>query len=267
MKIYISVDMEGIAGVSHRNEVDPEHKEYSVKRELMTLEAVAACEGALKAGATEIVVRDAHWDARNIDPAKLPKEARLIRGWSRHPYMMVQELDRTFAACAMVGYHSRAGSGGNPMAHTMLGRMFAEMRLNGTPMSEYMLHTMAAGLEDVPVVFLSGDEELCREATRFNEGLATVSTSTGRGASMVCLNPSVSRESIRAGVEKAVGQAKNVQVKKAPAGELKFEVCFKAASDAHANSFYPGAKQTSDHVVELRTDSYFECLRMLTFMR
>ena len=90
MKIYISADIEGVTGVTHWDETDLTKGEYNQFREQMTAEVVAACEGALEAGATEIWVKDAHDSARNIIAAKLPQAAKLIRGWSGHPFIMVQ---------------------------------------------------------------------------------------------------------------------------------------------------------------------------------
>src|SRR5262245_14222841 len=119
MKIFISADIEGIAGITSWQEADPNSAQYRPYQERMTEEVKAACLGALDAGAKEIWVRDAHWYARNLLHERLPREVRLVRGWSRHPYMMVQEIDPSFDAVAFVGYHSRGGSGANPLAHTL----------------------------------------------------------------------------------------------------------------------------------------------------
>jgi D-amino peptidase len=109
MKVFISADIEGVTGITHWDEADRLKPEYSEFREQMTAEVSAACEGALQAGFTEIWVKDAHASARNLIAAKLPRETRLIRGWSGHPFSMVQELDASFDAMLMIGYHSRVG--------------------------------------------------------------------------------------------------------------------------------------------------------------
>ena len=106
----------------------------------MTNEVVAACEGAIAAGATEILIKDAHATGRNIIASRLPDCARLIRGWSGHPLCMVQELDDSFDAVVLVGYHSKAGSEGNPLAHTLTVKI-AQLRLNGEVASEFLLHS------------------------------------------------------------------------------------------------------------------------------
>ena len=141
MKIYISADMEGITGVTHWDEVD--HNKPSVYTQFqarMTQEVVAACEGANDAGAKEIWVKDAHYSGRNILSEELPENVKLIRGWSGHPYSMVQELDDSFDALLMVGYHSMAGKGGNPLAHTLSSSKLDSVFINGQQTSEFFLH-------------------------------------------------------------------------------------------------------------------------------
>ena len=152
MKIYISVDMEGITGVSHWDEVDHNKPSYSYFQEQMSKEVAAACEGAFLAGAKEIFVKDAHYSARNIIPSFLPKNVKIIRGWSGHPSSMVQELNSKFDALLMVGYHSKAGSGGNPLAHTLSSSKIERIILNDRPASELLLHGTIASKYHVPLV-------------------------------------------------------------------------------------------------------------------
>ncbi len=155
MKVYISVDIEGTTGIAHWNETERNSPDYKAFQEQMTNEAVAACEGALKAGATEIYIKDAHGSGRNLITSRLPEEVRIIRGWSGHPFCMVQELDDTFDAVLLVGYHSCAGSDANPLAHT-LRTAYDYININGVYASEFLLHLYAAALVDVPVVFMLG---------------------------------------------------------------------------------------------------------------
>ena len=96
MKAYLSVDIEGVAGIAHWDEASKREADYAEFQDQMTSEAVAACEGALEAGATEVWIKDAHGTGRNIRQEALPVEAVLIRGWSNHPLGMVQELDAGF---------------------------------------------------------------------------------------------------------------------------------------------------------------------------
>jgi D-amino peptidase len=139
MKVFISADIEGITGVTHWQEIEHGQAEYQVAREQMTAEVAAACEGALQAGAQEIWIKDSHDTGRNLIANKLPREARLIRGWSGHPMMMLQELDSSFQAVLLVGYHSGAGAGKSPLEHTMDGSSLTAVKINGRSISEFMI--------------------------------------------------------------------------------------------------------------------------------
>ena len=119
MKIYISADIEGVTGITSWDEADLEHRANAEFRERMTAEVIAASEGALEAGASELLIKDSHATGRNLIAEDLPPEARLIRGWSGHPYGMVQGIDDSFAAAVFVGWHAAGGTGGNPLAHTL----------------------------------------------------------------------------------------------------------------------------------------------------
>lgn len=173
MKIFISADIEGITGTTHWDEATKTSPDFAEFSEQMTAEVAAACEGAFSAGATEIYIKDAHATARNLIATNLPQETQLIRGWSEHPYSMVQELDSAFDAVLMIGYHSRAGSDENPLAHTISGKASA-IKINNLFASEFLIHTYAAALVDVPVVFLSGDEGICTEAKSILPEISTV---------------------------------------------------------------------------------------------
>ncbi len=116
MKIFITTDMEGICGISNWEDARSESASYPRFAERYTREAVAACEGAIQAGATDILVRDGHGSARNLNPYLFPEGVRLVCGWGGHPYSMMEGLDETFDAVAYVGYHCAASRSGNPLA-------------------------------------------------------------------------------------------------------------------------------------------------------
>ena len=188
MKIYISADIEGVAGITHWDEAAKTHAAYPEFRERMTNEVVAACEGAIAAGAKEIWIKDAHSSGRNVFAERLPDCARIIRGWSGHPFSMVQELDESFDALLFTGYHSKAGDEGNPLAHTMSLKV-ALITVNGQAASEFMLHSYAAATKNVPAVFLSGDKGICADAKALIPGITTAAVSEGIGPSTVSIAP------------------------------------------------------------------------------
>ena len=269
MKLFISADMEGVACVSDRDEVNKATAaEYQPARAQMTAEVAAACEGGFAAGAGEIVVKDAHWTGRNLDAHRLAapegRSLRLVRGWSGHPFSMVQELDASFDALAFVGYHSPAGRGGNPLAHTISSRLFARLELNGVVASEFLIFSYAAALVDVPVAFLAGDRALCDDATAVVDGIVTVPTLEGRGPSIVSLTPAESVRQIRDGVQRAV--AGKVGCVLPLPKEFHIRITFTSGAEAFRRSFYPGAILASDTDVTFETRDYFEVLRLLAFM-
>lgn len=145
MKIFISADIEGVATTTLWPETEKGSEDYRLHAQQMTMEVIAACEAASEAGASEIVVRDAHEDGNNLDIWKLPENVTLIRGWSGHPYSMVYGIDPSFDAAIFIGYHSAASSEGNPLSHTESLNPLS-VKLNGTLASEFLLYSYAAAL-------------------------------------------------------------------------------------------------------------------------
>jgi D-amino peptidase len=265
VKVYISADIEGIAGIAHWDEANRDHPAWAAFRDRMTEHVVAACEGAFAGGATEVWVKDAHASARNIDATALPPGTRLIRGWSQHPLMMVQEIDGSFDAVCFVGYHAKAGSGANPLAHTLSASKIMRMRINGQPTSEYHLYAQAAGTFGVPAVFLSGDETICATAKALNPAVTTVTSMYGRGESTVSRHPDAVRDDIRAGIETALGGDLRRCVLSVQ-GPFELEVEFHKAGRAYRASHYPGASLVDDHIIRLTVDDYGDVLRALVFV-
>ena len=265
MKIYISADIEGIAGIAHWDEARPDKPDYAAYREQMNQHVIAACEGAVEAGATEILVKDAHAHGRNLDPGRLPECARIVRGWSGHPLMMVQDLDTSFDALAMIGYHSPAGSGANPLAHTMSSSRIALLSVNGEPVSEFHLHAWAGALFGVPTVFVSGDEGLCALVHAFSEKIKTCPVQHGAGESTTGLHPRVAARRIRGGLREALEGDPAAARVELPAS-FHLEVEYHQPSVAYGQSFYPGARLQDDRTVAFDAEDYFEVLRAMRFL-
>ncbi len=262
MKVYISADIEGVTGVTDWDETELKG-DSQVAREQMTAEVAAACAGALEAGATEIWVKDSHDTGRNLIAANLPPEARLIRGWSEDPFLTLQELDETFHAVLLIGYHSRAGAGTSPLEHSYTGNLMS-LKLNGQYVSEFLIDAYTASSVHAPVVFVSGDQGLCDEISAFNANIRTVAVKEGRGGSTINLHPTVALARIRAGVKAALA------VPVAPCqvslpGHFTVEVRYRSHARAYKYGFFPGAKQKDTFTVQYETDSYMEVLRFLLF--
>jgi D-amino peptidase len=265
MRVYISADIEGISGMVSWDEADPEKTGYGEFRDRMTAQVVAACEGAIAAGAKDILVKDAHWHGRNIIADRLPRIARLSRGWSGHPLMMVEGVDGGFDALMMIGYHSRAGSGGTPQAHTMSSSRITLMEVGGIPVSEFHLHGWAAGLYGVPVTMVTGDVGLGGEVSAANKKIRIVAVHRGLGGSTVALHPAEAADRIRATAEESLG-GDLAECLLPPPVNPELRITYREAAQAFKAGFYPGAEQTGDHTVEFRNEDYFETLRALGFL-
>lgn len=261
MRVFISADIEGCCGVTHWDEANKAHGDYPRFQAQMQREVSAACEAAVAAGATTIRVRDAHASARNLDPWALPEPAHLVREWSSHPQMMVQDLDATFDALVLIGYHSPAGSGGNPLSHTLTGRYF-DIRVNGQRMAELHLYARMAAVLGVPTVAVTGDEVLCALAAEEDSRTRTVASGAGRGRSMLARHPAAVVRDIRATVEQGLRQP---FAPEAPVGPFHLSVTFRDHREAYRAGFYPGATLSGDRVVEIVVDEWIDILRALLF--
>lgn len=261
MKIYISADIEGVTGIGHWDETNKNaNSEYSWFQKQMTAEVSTAAKAAFEAGATEILIKDAHDSGRNLILDDLPEPVKVIRGWAGHPLSMIQELDDSFDAVIYIGYHSRAGQDSNPLAHTMSSARIARMTLNGTDMSEFYLHGLAASYFGVPSIFVSGDEGLCAEVKEHNPYIETVATLRGEGNSVITRHPKSTKRDIKEGVRRAMKGDFSKCLLKHPA-EYNFSIEFKKHQDAYRASFYPGAEKKSPLIVGFKTKDYFEVMR------
>ena len=203
-KVYISVDMEGVAGVVTADQLSPAGFEYERFRRFMTDEALAAVRAAKQAGATEIVVSDSHANGENLLIDLFPNDVRIVRSWPRHGAMMAG-LDKSFAAAIFVGYHSSTTNPRGVRAHTISSAHFARLALNGATVTEAELNAAYAGDFGVPVVFASGDDAAVAEIRARLGDIETVTTKTSLGFhSAETLTPAASCEQIFAGVATAL---------------------------------------------------------------
>lgn len=204
LKVFISVDMEGIAGVTAGSDVSSSGPDYQYFRTLTTLEANAAVEGALAAGATEIVVRDGHGAKTNIIPDLLHEKAKLLRGVTDRPENMMLGLDESFDAVIFIGYHAKGGTEGGVLAHTSSGNVI-DLSVNGVSLPEAGYNAQMAGLLGVPVVLVAGDNWICGQVKELFGDVTTVESKVGMGTAALGLHPKVAREKIREATTEALG--------------------------------------------------------------
>jgi D-amino peptidase len=205
MRVYISVDMEGIAGVVHAEQVRRGQADYDHARKLMTLEANAAALGALEAGAAEVLVNDAHGDMRNLLIDELDRRVEVLSG-AHKPYSMVEGiLAGGYDLGMFVGYHAGAGTADAVLDHTYWGAIVSRVTVNGQVMNEASLNALVAGAAGTPVGLVTGDETTCRQCRELLGPVETVAVkwAVGRLAAR-SLHPEVARERIRAAAATAV---------------------------------------------------------------
>ncbi len=268
MKLFLSADIEGTAGIDTWDETELGEGKYTYFASQMTKEVSAAIEGAEMSG-YETTVKDAHDSARNLDPAGLPMSARLIRGWIRDLWCMMGGLDREpYDAVAFTGYHSDALSDGNPLSHTMTTSVQRVM-INGERASEFVINAYMAGYLGIPVVFLSGDEALCRSAEAMVPGILTVASKTGMGSAVMSRHPAVVCEDIKRTMQKALDSLKDPDKRAAcmvrmPA-HFEISVEYKDWNTAHKYSYYPGAVTVDAKTLSYASDDYYEIMRFMHF--
>lgn len=178
MKVYICADMEGATGIVHRDQLVPEGgPAYAAGCALLTGDVLAACEGAIAAGATEILISEGHAHMRNIAIEALPPEARLVRGpaqWPQKPLCQIALIDGSYAVALFLGFHSRAGTPGGLLSHTWAGAIVHEITVNGRVVGETAINALICGAHGVPVGLVAGADDLCREAEADLEGCGPV---------------------------------------------------------------------------------------------
>jgi D-amino peptidase len=262
MRVYISVDMEGIAGIAHEDQTDPVEPhhagEYNRFRRLMTAEANAAIAGALDAGANAVLVNDSHWLMMNLLAEELNPRAELVSGGPKR-LSMVEGIDGGFDAAMFVGYHARAGTQNAVIDHTYTSRVY-ECRINGEPVGELAINAAMGGVHGVPVALVSGDQSLAAEAKALlGPGIeaVVVKEAVGRFAAR-SLAPSVACERIRAGASAALKRKHEAFTFKAP---IRLEVDFIGSQMADMAELVPGSSRTGGRTVSYAGDDYREVFR------
>jgi D-amino peptidase len=255
MKVYISVDMEGIGGISHSDPTQRDDAGYPGAVALMVGEANAAIEGAFAGGATEVLVNDSHGGMFNLTPEDLDPRAVLLQG--QKPWSMVAGAgpDRGFEVALFVGYHTRAGHPTGTIAHTYSGAPTLTT-LQGRPVGESAINALPLGAWGVPVGLVCGDDQLALESEAWfpwAERVVVKSAISRRAAASV--HPSMARDRVRAGAERAV--------RRAAAGELRafvvdppirLEAEYANAGQADFAALVPGAERYGDRGVRVVTD-------------
>ncbi len=213
MKAYVSIDIEGLPGIASTTMVGPTRSQFSRGSRIMTSIAKSVAEYLLENGFDRVVIADSHGLMINIEYLDMPRGVSLIQGYPR-PYSMVWGLDNSFDAVLFIGYHAAAGTIHGFLDHTMSGRTFHEIIVNGVRASEYLLNTLYAGEKGVPVILVAGDEYLREEVVNHTPWAAFVEFKRGvtRYAAQYDSFEEV-LERLRRGVQVASGRLKRGEVK------------------------------------------------------
>ncbi|MFI0792497.1 MULTISPECIES: M55 family metallopeptidase [Micromonospora] len=243
-KALISADMEGISGIVHPTETNPDRYDYERGRALMTADVNAVVAGVLEAEpSAEVVVVDAHGPFRNLLLEDLDRRVRLIRGRPR-PRGMLAGLADDVDAVLFVGYHARAGTGPAVLAHTISDAVLG-VRLNGREVGEIGLNVALAGQHGAPVVLLSGDEAACAELLELVPDASTVPVKRALGQlTAEVLHPAVARDRLRHGAATAMGRRAQVPPLSI-SGPVALEVDLYSPSAVDMATLIPGVERAA----------------------
>lgn len=265
LKVFISADMEGVVGVVTSEQLGPSGFEYQKFREYMTGEVNAAIVAARAAGASEIVVADSHGNGQNLLLDKLPPDIQLVRSWPR-PLMMMQGVDESFDAAIFIGYHASTSNSAGVRAHTLSSANLAEVRLNGTPVSEAAINAAIAGHFGVPVVMVSGDDVVVAETRVLLGDIegAVVKTSYGFHSART-LMPEAAYDLIRQRVSAALARIGDFRPHRLE-GPVRLQVRFKNYRPAEVLSYLPNVERLDSHSIRFVGRDMPEVSRFLEFM-
>jgi D-amino peptidase len=247
MRVYVSTDMEGTAGIVDWAQCVGDGPEAAAGRELLLAEVNAAIDGARAGGATEVVVNDSHSVMRNLAAERLHGRATYISG-SHKPLYMMEGLDSSFDAIFFVSYHGSMGGDPAVLSHTYNPRAVAEVRLNGRVVGESGVNALVAAHYGVPVVLVTGDQTACAETVEVVPRVETavVKQSITRFAAS-SLHPEVARELIHAAAVKAMENLKDQTPPEVPAPS-QLEVVWRTPDMAEMATWIRGVERVSPRV-------------------
>lgn len=242
--------MEGVTGLVDAEDVQPPGRDYERGRVLMTEDVNAAIRGAYAAGATAVLVNDAHGPMRNLLPDLLDPRARLIKGRPK-PMGMIEGLTSEYDATLCIGFHARAGILG-VLSHSFMGHEIEDIWLDDRLTGEIGLLHAASAAFGVPVALLTGDDTACDEMKSWDPTVATVPVKFAKDRFAAQLVPvTEARESIE---RTTSGALKNLPAPSAERGPQRLTVRWQSASVALHLTAIPGVERQDDRTVTVEGD-------------
>ena len=269
MKVHVISDLEGVAGILRRDQIQGGAAMYEEARKLYTEEINAAVRGAKAAGGTEIVVMDHHgaggdWSFNSLVPDLLDPACEYVvqDEWTHYTGFLEQGCD----ACLLVGMHARAGTRDGVLNHTVSGQAWQNLWFNGTLVGETGINAAFCGNWGCPVVLVTGDEAVCREARELlGDGLTTVAVKWGIGVTSARQLPALrAREVIEAGAKQALADLGAVPVYD-PGRPCEIEVEFKVTGELDRYARKPGIELSGDRRIVSRGDDWWAAWQTLFF--
>lgn len=264
MRAYISVDLEGINGVCHSSQTQPGEPGYERSIKLMHQETNAVIEGLVKAGCTDILVNDSHWDMRNLRIEQLHPKAHLTSGWQK-PFSMVSGVhaaEKPDFAC-FIGYHARSGCATGVLSHTYRAQVFRDVRINDVLVGETGLNAYLAGAFGVPIALITGDDALAKECTELMGEVSCVVVKQAVSRYSACFKP---QEEVLKHLEDCARIAainkKGWNLLKPPA-PAKLTITLADTSMADACELIPNVKRLNDRDVEFEDQDYKAVFRVM----
>ncbi len=266
MKIYISADIEGIAGVVSRDQLMPESFEYERARQWMTAEVNAAIEAAFVAGVSKVVVSDSHGNGQNLLIEKLPENVLLVRSWPR-PLEMMQGIEEgVFVGAILLGYHASASYKTGGLAHTIHGGAFSEIRINDQVVGEAAISAATAGHFGVPIIMISGDDAFVKETTGFLPDVETsICKSSYSLSSAKTITPAQSCTQISERVTASLARLNDFSPFTFK-GPLSLEIDFRHRAPAEVLDYLSVFERTSTYSVKYSAENMIDVSRTLAFL-
>ena len=265
MKVFISCDMEGATGIVHQDQLMPGASDYARGRELLTGDVAPAATAALSMDDVEsVLVCEGHGTMRNLLIERLPAGCEVVVGPASSKRLCQSEgLDATFGAVLFVGYHARAGTRDAVLPHTWIGSLVHGIRVNGEIFGETALNAAVAGEFGVPVVFVAGDEAVCKEAkAHLGESLVTVAVKRAVGPkAAICRTPAATTQDIRLGVLTGLSEVKSRRPFRVEGPNVRFELAFHTVAQADRAARRPGVERTGDREVTIDRASYLDAVQ------
>ena len=266
MNVYVSVDMEGITGITHGDMMMSGQPEYNRGRKLMTEDANAAVEGIQQAGAEYILVNDSHGPMRNMFFEDMHEAAHLITGsGDAKPHCQLEAADsREFDCAVFVGYHAMARTWEAIHPHTIAGAAVSELRINGRPHGETGLNAAVLASLGIPTVMVTGDTTTVAEAEAFlGSKIKTVAVKESRGRNAaICRPPSATRPEITRAAKEAVENRSNVELY-VPGRPQTIEVDFNNMQQADRAGRTAGVEQTGPLSINIEGTHFWNQYQVL----